>query len=117
VLLAGGHSNLTFAVDSGDQRWVLRRPPLGDRESASHDMGREQRVTAALAGSRVPVPQVLHHCSDPDVLGAPFYLSSFVEGEVYRSTAQTSQLGAARARALSFELVDVLADLHSVEPL
>ncbi|MCU1690942.1 MAG: putative phosphotransferase [Frankiales bacterium] len=116
VLLAGGHSNLTFRVDGGDQPWVLRRPPLGDRESTAHDMRREQRVMTALAGSPVPVPQVLHHCDDPTVLGAPFYLSAFVEGEVHRTTAQTALLGPAAAHALSLELVDVLADLHTVDP-
>ncbi|WP_447643875.1 phosphotransferase [Nocardioides zeae] len=28
-LIAGGKSNLTFAVTDGASRWVLRRPPLG----------------------------------------------------------------------------------------
>ncbi|WP_223838497.1 phosphotransferase family protein [Saccharopolyspora pogona] len=116
VVLAGGHSNLTFDVGDGAGRWVLRRPPLGERQSASHDMGREYRVMGALADSVVPVPEVLHHCEDPSVIGAPFHLSVFVEGTVYRATAQTALLGAERVREISFELVDVLADLHGVNP-
>lgn len=115
-LLAGGHSNLTFAVGDGTLRWVLRRPPLGERRSTAHDMGREFRVMSALTGSEVPVPKVLHYCEDPSVIGAPFHLTEFVEGTVHRTTAQTAQLGADRARALSFELVDVLADLHGIDP-
>lgn len=114
--LAGGHSNLTFDLNADGRRWVLRRPPLGHRESASHDMRREYRVMSALAGSPVPVPEVVHLCEDPEVIGAPFYLSAFVEGEVYRTTAQTALLGGGRARDLSFELVDVLADLHVMDP-
>jgi aminoglycoside phosphotransferase (APT) family kinase protein len=116
TLLAGGHSNLTFEVGDGVRRWVLRRPPLGERRSTAHDMGREYRVMSALAGSRVPVPEVLHYCDDPSVIGAPFHLTGFVGGTVHRTTAQTARLGAERARALSFELVDVLADLHSIDP-
>ena len=116
TLLAGGHSNLTFAVGDGEHRWVLRRPPWGERRSTAHDMGREYRVMNALAGGAVPVPTVLHYCADPSVIGAPFHLTDFVEGTVYRTTDQTAQLGADRARALSFELVDVLADLHGIDP-
>ena len=41
-LIAGGHSNLTFAVeDAAGSRWVLRRPPLGFMPgSGAHDMAR-----------------------------------------------------------------------------
>jgi aminoglycoside phosphotransferase (APT) family kinase protein len=28
-MFAGGRSNLTYAVTDGENRWVLRRPPLG----------------------------------------------------------------------------------------
>ncbi|PXY18422.1 hypothetical protein BA062_35510 [Prauserella flavalba] len=116
MLLAGGHSNLTFELGAGAGRWVLRRPPLGERPSASHDMGREYRVMGALAASDVPVPEVLHYCEDPSVIGAAFHLSAFVEGTVFRTTAQTALLGAERAHDVSFELVDVLAALHGVDP-
>jgi aminoglycoside phosphotransferase (APT) family kinase protein len=50
------------------------------------------------------------------VIGAPFYVMEFVEGTVYRTAAQTAALGAERARTLSYTLVDVLADLHEVDP-
>ncbi|MFR9807313.1 phosphotransferase family protein [Pseudonocardia sp. RS010] len=115
TLLVGGHSNLTYEVADGASRWVLRRPPLGQRDARSHDMGREARVMGALADSAIPVPGVVHHCADAAVLGAPFYLSEFVEGTVYRTTEQTARLGAERAREVSFALVDVLADLHAVD--
>lgn len=116
TLLAGGRSNLTFEIGDGSGRWVLRRPPLGERESASHDMGREYRAMSALVGSGVPVPRLLHYCEDPSVIGAPFHLTEFVAGTVYRTTEQTAGLGPERARAVSFELVDVLADLHRLNP-
>ena len=116
VALAGGHSNLTFELRDGNARWVLRRPPLGERQSAAHDMGREYRVMAAMGPTKVPVPDVVHFCKDPAIIGAPFYLSAFVEGAVYQTTAQTALLGAARARAVSFRLADVLAEMHRIQP-
>jgi aminoglycoside phosphotransferase (APT) family kinase protein len=39
-----------------------------------------------------------------------------VEGTVYRTAEQTRGLGAARARAISLNLVAVLAGLHAVDP-
>lgn len=115
-LLTGGHSNLTYAVTDGQGRWVLRRPPLGHTDPRSHDVAREHRVTEALSGSAVPVATAVHLCTDAEVLGAPFALSEFVDGAVYRTPEQSALLGADGARAVSYELVDVLADLHALDP-
>ena len=55
-LIAGGHSNLTFAVtDSASKTYVLRRPPLGHVLESAYDMAREHRIVSALARSAVPV--------------------------------------------------------------
>ncbi|MFC5911012.1 phosphotransferase family protein [Streptacidiphilus monticola] len=115
-LIAGGKSNLTYRLTDGERRWVLRRPPLGHVLATAHDMAREYRVLAALAPTGVPVPRVELLCEDPDVLGAPFYLMEEVPGTVYRTAADAAALSPERARALSFALVDVLAELHGVEP-
>jgi len=41
-LIAGGHSNLTYRVlDATQEKFVLRRPPLGHVLQSAHDMGRE----------------------------------------------------------------------------
>jgi aminoglycoside phosphotransferase (APT) family kinase protein len=120
-LIAGGKSNLTYLLHgSGDGRSavrVLRRPPLGHVLATAHDMAREYRVLSALRPTAVPVPEVYLLCRDPEVIGAPFYLMERVEGTVYRTTSQTSQLTARRARAMSWALMDVLADLHAVDPV
>ncbi|HEV3168803.1 MAG TPA: phosphotransferase family protein [Actinocrinis sp.] len=116
-LIAGGKSNLTYTVtNSGGRTWVLRRPPLGHVLATAHDMGREFRVLSALAPTAVPVPEVYLLCSDPEAIGAPFYLMEFVEGAVYRYRSQTTSLTAERAGAISWALMDVLADLHAVDP-
>jgi aminoglycoside phosphotransferase (APT) family kinase protein len=98
------------------RRLVLRRPPLGHVLATAHDMSREFRVLRALADSAVPVPRALVYCADPDVIGAPFYLMSHVDGAVYRTPRQLDELTPARRRAVAGNLMDVLADLHDVEP-
>jgi aminoglycoside phosphotransferase (APT) family kinase protein len=111
----GGRSNLTYAIDDGRSHWVLRRPPLGHVLATAHDMAREFRVIRALDGV-IPVPRTVLLCEDERFLGAPFYLMDRVEGTVYRSAGQTSLLSDEQKRALAFSLVDVLADLHGVDP-
>lgn len=116
ALVAGGRSNLTYVLTDGRGRWVLRRPPLGHVLETAHDMGREHRVMSALAGTQVPVPQMVLLERDPEVLGAPFYLMAFVDGTVFRSEAQLSAVAPAAGAALADDLVDTLARLHAVDP-
>ena len=55
-LIAGGRSNMTFTVvDAAGRRFVLRRPPMGKLLPSAHDVAREHRIMAALAGTPVPV--------------------------------------------------------------
>ncbi|MFG1913357.1 phosphotransferase family protein [Micromonospora sp. NPDC048898] len=115
-LIAGGKSNLTYLLRLGDREVVLRRPPLGHVLATAHDMAREFRVISALAATEVPVPGALLLCTDPEVIGAPFYLMERMPGEVLRSRAQTDPLGDERRRALAMAMMDTLAALHSVEP-
>jgi aminoglycoside phosphotransferase (APT) family kinase protein len=115
-VVAGGRSNLTYYLTDGTSRWVLRRPPLGHVLRTAHDMGREFRVLSALADTKVPVPVTVHLCQDPEPLGAPFYLMQHVRGVVLRSKAQCEELGAPACTAVVHRLVDVLAELHTVDP-
>ncbi|MEU5673872.1 phosphotransferase family protein [Micromonospora sp. NPDC047762] len=115
-LIAGGKSNLTYLLRLGDREVVLRRPPLGHVLATAHDMAREFRVISALAPTEVPVPGALLLCTDPEVIGAPFYLMERMPGEVFRTRAQTDPLGDERRRALAMAMMDTLAALHSVDP-
>ncbi|MCG5448618.1 MULTISPECIES: phosphotransferase family protein [Micromonospora] len=116
TLIAGGKSNLTYLLRLGDREVVLRRPPLGHVLATAHDMAREFRVISALAPTEVPVPGALLLCTDPEVIGAPFYLMERMPGEVFRTRAQTDPLGDERRRALAMAMMDTLAALHSVDP-
>src|SRR5918992_670124 len=118
-LIAGGRSNLTYRLDltggGVGRHVVVRRPPLGHVLPTAHDMGREHRVLSALAGSAVPVPRPLAMCADDDVIGAPFYVMEYVEGRVLRTVEDAADVPAEQARAISEQLMDVLADIHLLD--
>jgi len=116
-LAAGGRSNLTFKVtDAAGQRYVLRRPPVSHVLPTAHDMGREHRIIKALGPTAVPVPPALAFCEDEAVNGRPFYVMGYVDGFVLRDAviAEKTFTPAAR-RAVSEDLIDVLARLHAVD--
>jgi aminoglycoside phosphotransferase (APT) family kinase protein len=115
-LIAGGRSNLTYEVSDRTRSWVVRRPPLGHVLATAHDMGREYRVITALRDTGVPVPLTYAQCTDPDVLGAPFYVMSKVDGINFRTADQLAELGPGRARVIAEHLVAALARLHAVVP-
>ena len=116
-MFAGGRSNLTYAVTDGEQRWVLRRPPLGHVLPTAHDMAREHRVLEALSKAGFPAPRPVLLCTDTDVIGAPFYLMEHVDGTIYRDVAPLEAMGPPAMRSLAFALVDTLADLHALDPV
>jgi aminoglycoside phosphotransferase (APT) family kinase protein len=117
-LIAGGRSNLTYLVEDRDgRRFVLRRPPLGNVLQSAHDMGREHRIIAALEPTPVPVPEALAFCDDDAINDAPFYVMAYVEGVVLDSAEDGErELDPPARAAAGRSLVDVLADLHAVDP-
>jgi aminoglycoside phosphotransferase (APT) family kinase protein len=116
-VIVGGQSNITARVrDAAGLELVVRRPPLHGVLPTAHDMGREHRIIAALGPTPVPVPDALAYCENPDVIGAPFYVMSYVEGIVlHDDDTAIAELDLA-ARAHSGEsLVDALVALHAVD--
>lgn len=116
-LIAGGHSNLTYAVtDATGARWVLRRPPLGHVLESAHDVGREHRIISALADTAVPVAPTAGLCRDVEVNEAPFYVMRFVDGMVLHDAEHAEGLPAEERGALGEHVVEVLAALHAIDP-
>jgi len=115
-LIAGGRSNLTFLVtDDNGIRYVLRRPPLGHVLATAHDMAREHRIISAVGQTNVPVPATLGLCTDESVNGAPFYVMNFVDGVVLDNAEKAALLDKSLRRSASFNLIDVLCELHGVD--
>src|SRR4051795_13597642 len=77
-----GHSNVTYLITRGDERFVLRRPPRPPVPPSANDVLRESRILRALQGTDVPTPDVLAVCDDESVIGSPFYVMPFLEGHV-----------------------------------
>jgi aminoglycoside phosphotransferase (APT) family kinase protein len=120
-LIAAGMSNLTYVVTpqdgSADDAVILRRPPTGAVLATAHDMVREHRVISALAGTPVPVPRTLHLCTDTAVLGAPFYVMERVVGvHVVGELPPGYADEPAQRRQVADGLIDVLGELHAVDP-
>lgn len=114
--IAGGMSNLTLRITDGTSTWALRRPPLGHVLPTAHDMAREFRILTALHGTAVPVPRPVVLCEEPEVLGAQFYLMDFVDGVVLDKPETLALLTPRLAAHACERLVDVLLDLHDVDP-
>ena len=112
-LIAGGKSNLTYAITSPAGEVVLRRPPLAAVLPTAHDMVREHRVLAALAGTDVPVPAVYDLCTDVSVVGAPFYVMDRVNGLVVRDEVPAGYADSPAERSrIADALVETLVAIH-----
>jgi aminoglycoside phosphotransferase (APT) family kinase protein len=116
TMIVGGRSNLTYSVRGADgRRFVVRRPPLGHVLATAHDMAREHRIISAVGTTGVPVPPTYGLCADEAVNGAPFYVMGFVDGAVLDSPDKAELLPVELRRPTSEHLIDVLADLHSLD--
>lgn len=115
--ISGGHSNLTYrVVDSAGTAWALRRPPTGGVLATAHDMSREWRFVTALHPTAVPVARPVAYCADRDVVGAEFYLMEFVDGVVLGDREAGAAYPEGSRHAAGLAVVDVLADLHALDP-
>jgi aminoglycoside phosphotransferase (APT) family kinase protein len=116
-VIEGGQSNITAHVrDAAGRELVVRRPPLHGVLPTAHDMGREHRIIAALGPTRVPVPEAIAYCDDADVIGAPFYVMSYVEGIVLNDDATAlAELDESARQHSGESLVDALVELHAVD--
>jgi aminoglycoside phosphotransferase (APT) family kinase protein len=114
----GGHANLTYLLQYGEQEYVLRRPPLGPVAAGAHDMGREYRVLSVLHRVYALAPRAFLSCDDASVIGAPFFVMERRRGIVVRLVIPPEFGGGADAsanRRLSEALIDALADLHQAD--
>jgi aminoglycoside phosphotransferase (APT) family kinase protein len=113
--IGDGHSNHTFLVTRGERSVVLRRPPRGPLPPSAHDVLREARVIRAVGAAGVRVPAVLAVGDDPAIIGKAFFVMESVDGDVITDAVPAALDTPEQRRALSFELIDALAELHAVD--
>ena len=114
--LRGGGSCEVFAVDRGEQRWVLRRAPRRANTSRAHDVLREHRILHAIRDQPVRIARPGLACDDADVFGAPFYLMERIDGEPVRTGVPTAWGAAPQTHGRAvIDLVDALVEIHAVD--
>ena len=113
--IGDGHSNVTYAIDRSGERFVLRRPPRGPLAPSAHDVLREARLLTALAGAGVRVPEVVAVCEDPSVIGAPFYVMPFIEGDVLSGHLPQPFRSAEAGERIADQMVECLVEIHAVD--
>ena len=112
----GGGSNFTFLVERGGDRFVLRRPPRPPLPPSAHDMVREAGLqTAIRAAGFGRLAEIVAVCEDVDVLGVPFYVMRFLDGDVITSELPPGLEGAEARRRLGLDLVDTLVEIHAAD--
>ena len=116
----GGESNPTYWVGvegaaGGDVELVLRKKPPGVLLPSAHAVDREYRVMRALAGTDVPVPEVLALCEDDAVVGASFFVMRHVKGRIFWDPTVPELPTNEERRALYQDFVRVLVALHGVD--
>jgi aminoglycoside phosphotransferase (APT) family kinase protein len=110
-----GHSNITYLVRRGSERFVLRRPPRPPLPPSAHDVLREWRLLDAVKDVDVRTPRTLLGCDDESVIGAPFYVMEYCEGSVITSQIPAALDTPAERRRMGLDLVDSLAEVHAVD--
>ena len=111
-----GQSNLTYRVtDNAGRAWVLRRPPLGPLLASAHDIVREARIMAGLAGTDVPVPRIMGVTTDSEFSEVPLVLMEFVDGLVVDTMDVAGALTPQHRRQIALSLPRTLAKIHAVD--
>jgi aminoglycoside phosphotransferase (APT) family kinase protein len=112
-----GSANLTYLVQVGDQRLVVRRPPFGQIAPGAHDMRREYRTLSRLWRYFDRAPRAFLFCDDHSVVGSDFLVMEYRSGEVIWGAVPASMGSHANVgRRIGFAVVDALAELHRLDP-
>ncbi len=115
-MFKGGQSNPTYKLVTPARTYVMRAKPgpVAKLLPSAHAIEREYRVMQGLAGTGVPVPQMLGLCEDESVIGRAFYVMEFMQGRVLWDQSLPGMTPAQRAEIYD-EMNRVIAALHTVD--
>jgi len=111
-----GFSNLTYLIDMGGRKMVLRRPPIGAKVKAGHDMGREYKVLKALYPVFPYCPRPLAYTEDTAIIGSPFFVMEKLSGIILRKNLPNGLFfSREQAENLCRALTHLQADIHTID--
>jgi aminoglycoside phosphotransferase (APT) family kinase protein len=112
----GGQSNPTYKLITPSQSYVMRSKPgpAAKLLPSAHAIEREYAVMSGLAGSSVPVPEMLCQCEDESVIGRAFYIMAFMSGRIFWDQSLPNMTLAERGDIYT-EMNRVMAALHTVD--
>jgi aminoglycoside phosphotransferase (APT) family kinase protein len=111
-----GQSNPTYLLTTTSGRYVLRAKPPGQLLKSAHQVDREFRIMKALAGTAVPVAEMLHLSPEDSPIGRMFYVMSHVEGRIFWDPA-VPEIASNTERAAIYDAMNAtLAALHDIDP-
>ena len=112
---SGGQSNPTFLITTESDKYVLRQKPLGPLLKSAHAIDREYRVLQALKNSNVPVASPYIFCEDEDVIGAAFYIMTYVPGRIFWNPVVEGVSLKDRVDLFN-NIIQTLTALHNIDP-
>ena len=112
----GGQSNPTYKLITPNRSYVMRSKPgpVAKLLPSAHAIEREYAVMHGLAGTTVPVPEMLVLCEDESVIGRAFYLMEFIAGRILWDQTLPGMEPSER-KAIYTEMNRVISALHLVD--
>lgn len=118
VALSTGHSNETYRVEGIDR--ILRMPPSEEGLLPPYDMARQHAILDAVgrAPSGPKVPRMFELCTDPSVIGDPFFLMECLDGEAFDHVAPDwmKSAGADTVASMCAQWAGSISALHGLPP-
>jgi aminoglycoside phosphotransferase (APT) family kinase protein len=108
--LVGGHSGLTYRLETSAGPLVVKSVPAGQKAIGRHDMLRQARMIAALAPTGVPVPAVVATDEDQPA----WFAMQLVAGEAIEPVLDDPDVQPALAAARMLRAAETLPALHDV---
>ncbi|RNM17426.1 phosphotransferase family protein [Nocardioides pocheonensis] len=108
--LPGGHSGLTYRLETGEGPLVVKSVPSGQKAIGRHDMLRQARMIAALAPTGMPVPAVVA----TDDAEPAWFAMELVAGESLEPVLDDPEVPPALAASRMLRAAEILPALHDV---
>ncbi len=108
--LPGGHSGLTYRVETSEGALVVKSVPPGQQPVGRHDMLRQARMIGALAPTGVPVPAIVA----TDDTGPAWFAMQLVDGDSLEPVLDDPAVAPALAAARMLRAAETLPALHDV---